>query len=46
MNRAFVVVMKTQNNVSFNGGAKTSAFSQGLAVVFAVLRRYAALVVS
>jgi hypothetical protein len=36
--------MKTQNNFSFNGGAKTSAFSQSLAVVFAVLRRYAALI--
>jgi hypothetical protein len=38
--------MKLQNNSSFNGGAKTSAFSQGLVVAFAVLRRYAAVVVS
>jgi hypothetical protein len=36
--------MKIQNNFSFNGGAKTSAFSQGLSVAFAVLRRYAELV--
>jgi len=35
--------MKTQNNFSFNGGAKTSAFNQSLAMAFAVLRRYAAL---
>jgi hypothetical protein len=36
--------MKIQNNFYFIGGAKASAFSQSLAVAFAVLRRYTAMV--